>query len=73
VAVNHNLSDRGWKRKLEYKWHERPPPNRAGAEPFTSKNYPGQFVPYEIKLSDGSVKKFNLAIRKDNPTGRWQV
>lgn len=42
-------------------------------EPFNSKNYPGQFVPYEIKLPDGSVKKFNLAIRKDNPAGRWQV
>jgi hypothetical protein len=42
-------------------------------ESFTSKTYPGQFVPYEIKLSDGSVKKFNLAIRKDNPAGRWQV
>jgi len=40
---------------------------------FTSKTYPGQFVPYEIKLSDGSVKKFNLAIRKDNPARRWQV
>ena len=42
-------------------------------ESFTSKTYPGQFVPYEIKLSDGSIKKFNLAIRKDNPAGRWQV
>lgn len=40
---------------------------------FTSKAYPGRFVPYEVKLSDGTVKKFNLAIRNDNPTGRWQV
>jgi hypothetical protein len=37
------------------------------------KNYPGQFVPYEIKLPNGSVKKWNLAVRKDNPAGRWQV
>jgi hypothetical protein len=42
-------------------------------KPFTSKSYPGQFVPYEIKLKDGTVKKHNLAVRKDNPAGRWQV
>jgi hypothetical protein len=42
-------------------------------EPFGSQKYPGQMVPYEIQLSDGTVKKFNLAIRKDNPAGRWQV
>lgn len=40
---------------------------------FTSKTYPGRFVPYEIKLKDGGVKKHNLAVRKDNPAGRWQV
>ena len=50
-------------------------------ESFTSKNYPGRFVPYEIKLRVPVWglrwlhydKKFNLAIRKDNPAGRWQV
>jgi outer membrane lipoprotein-sorting protein len=50
-------------------------------EPFASKTYPGQFVPYEIKLPVPIWglhwlhydKKFNLAIRKDNPAGRWQV
>ncbi|MGD0745987.1 MAG: hypothetical protein ABSA45_12615 [Verrucomicrobiota bacterium] len=50
-------------------------------ESFTSKNYPGRFVPYEIKLRVPFWglrwlrydKKFNLAIRKDNPAGRWQV
>jgi len=40
---------------------------------FTSQNYPGRFVPYEIKLKSGQVKKWNLAVRKDNPAGRWQV
>jgi hypothetical protein len=41
---------------------------------FSSKTYPGQFVPYEIKLRQMTgVKKFNLAVRKDNPAGRWQV
>jgi hypothetical protein len=37
------------------------------------KDYPGRFVPYEIELIDGSVKKWNLAVRKDNQAGRWQV
>ncbi len=40
---------------------------------FSAQNYPGRFVPYEIKLKDGTVKKHNLAVRKDNPAGRWQV
>jgi hypothetical protein len=46
-------------------------------EPFQSKGYAspdkGWFVPYEIKLKDGSVKKFNLAVRKDNPANRYIV
>jgi hypothetical protein len=40
---------------------------------FTSKAYGGRFVPYEIKLKNGGVRKHNLAVRKDNPAGRWQV
>jgi len=40
---------------------------------FTSKAYGGRFVPYEIKLKNGGIKKHNLALRKDNPAGRWQV
>jgi len=31
------------------------------------------FVPYEIKLRDGSVRKWNLALKKDAKTGRWYV
>jgi outer membrane lipoprotein-sorting protein len=42
-------------------------------EPFQSGNYSGWFVPYEIKLRDGYVKKHNLALRNDNPANRWQV
>ena len=42
-------------------------------ESFTSKAYVGRYVPYEIKLKDGNVRKHNLAIRNDNPAGRWQV
>ena len=42
-------------------------------EPFHSRLYPGFFVPYEIRLADGSMKKFKLAVRNDNPTRRWVV
>jgi RNA polymerase sigma factor (sigma-70 family) len=31
----------------------------------------GVFVPYEIRLKDGSVKKWQLSIRCDNPEHRW--
>jgi hypothetical protein len=44
-------------------------------EPFKSKGYTrtGWFVPYEIRLKSGEIKKFNLAIRKDNPARRFVV
>ncbi len=42
-------------------------------ESFTSTAYAGRYVPYEIKLKNGHVRKHNLAIRNDNPAGRWQV
>lgn len=32
---------------------------------------PQVFVPYEIRLKDGSVKDWNLSIRCDNPQHRW--
>ncbi|MGD0017179.1 MAG: zf-HC2 domain-containing protein [Verrucomicrobiia bacterium] len=38
---------------------------------FTPKSYPGRFVPYEIKLKSGDVRKGNLALKKDGKTGRW--
>jgi outer membrane lipoprotein-sorting protein len=42
-------------------------------DPFTSQGAgpTDQFVPYEIKLKDGSLHKLNLHLRKDPPTGRW--
>jgi hypothetical protein len=33
--------------------------------------YPGVYVPYEIRLKDGDVRKWQLAIRCDNPEHRW--
>ena len=32
---------------------------------------PQVYVPYEIRLKDGTVKKWQLAIRCDNPEHRW--
>ncbi len=40
-------------------------------EPFQSGPYPGWFVPYEVQLADGTRKKWNLAVRNDNPGRRW--
>jgi outer membrane lipoprotein-sorting protein len=42
-------------------------------EPFQSGSYSGWFIPYEIKLRNGQVRKHNLALRNDNPANRWQV
>ena len=42
-------------------------------EPFQSMGYPGWFVPYEIKLQSGEIKKHNLAIRNDNPAHRFEL
>jgi len=42
-------------------------------EPFKSGRYSGWFIPYEIKLRSGDIKKHNLAIRNDNPAQRYVV
>jgi len=42
-------------------------------EPFKSGIYFAWFVPYEIKLKNGETKKFNLAVRNDNPAKRYVV
>jgi len=42
-------------------------------EPFQSKAYGGSFIPYEIRLKGGEIKKWNLAMRKDNPANRYIV
>jgi len=40
---------------------------------FKSGRYVGEFVPYEIRLKSGRVKKMNLALRNDNPDRKWVV
>lgn len=42
-------------------------------EPFKSGLFPGEFVPYKIRLKSGEVKDFNLALRNDNPTKTWII
>jgi outer membrane lipoprotein-sorting protein len=42
-------------------------------EPFKSGLYPGWFVPYEIRLRSGRIRNMNLAVRNDNPGGRYIV
>jgi hypothetical protein len=42
-------------------------------EPFKSDLYSGWFIPYEIKLKSGYIRKHNLAIRNDNPAKRYVV
>jgi len=45
-------------------------------EPFQSGGYArgsGWFVPYEIKLRSGHIKKHNLAIRNDNKAKRYEI
>jgi outer membrane lipoprotein-sorting protein len=40
-------------------------------EPFQSGLYAGWFVPYEVRLKSGQVRKHNLALRNDNEARRW--
>ena len=40
-------------------------------EPFTKPPYLGVYVPYEIQFKSGESKKFNLAVRQDNPEHKW--
>ena len=42
-------------------------------KPFRSTFYPGRFVPNEIKLKNGHIKKHNLALKRDKRTKRWIV
>jgi hypothetical protein len=46
---------------------------RSLGKTFSSAGTTSVFVPYEIKLKDGSVKKWNLAVRRDEGTRMWYV
>ena len=40
-------------------------------DPFTKPGFPQVWVPYEIRFKSGETKKFNLAVRQDNPERKW--
>ena len=42
-------------------------------EPFKSGKYPGEFVPYTIKLKDGKIHEHNLSLRNDNKNKVWII
>ena len=42
-------------------------------EPFKSGLYPGWFVPYEIRLKNGTVRKHNLALKKRSKADRFVI
>ncbi len=42
-------------------------------EPFQSGLYAGYYVPYQVRLRDGSTKTHKLAVRNDNPAHRWMM
>jgi RNA polymerase sigma factor (sigma-70 family) len=46
-------------------------PFRGAVIQFHNQEYAGVYVPYEIQLKDGTIKKWQLAIRCDNPDKHW--
>lgn len=40
---------------------------------FKSGLYPGEFIPYKIRLKSGELIEFNLALRNDNPSKTWII
>ncbi|MBC8472258.1 MAG: hypothetical protein H8D56_22580 [Planctomycetes bacterium] len=40
-------------------------------EPFTTNDYHGLFVPYEVRLKSGKIKKWNLAVTNRNIVQRY--
>lgn len=42
-------------------------------KPFRADKYAGWYVPYEIRFPSGEIKKWNLAVRNDNPARRYVV
>ena len=40
---------------------------------FRKQGYAGWYVPYEIRLQGGEVRGWKLAVRNDNPAGRFMV
>ena len=84
IAFFQACAEKDWDEVLKFKTYSRVPEwlRKYGGleiikigEPFKSDGYCrlGWFVPYEIRLKSGEVRKLNLAIRKDNPAKRFVV
>lgn len=81
-AFFQSCADENWTEMRKFWYTEPTPSTRAllgslkvvsiGA-PFRSGLYSGWFIPYEVRLRDGGVKKHNLAVRNDNPGRRYVV
>jgi hypothetical protein len=42
-------------------------------EPFKTDDYHGWFVPYEVRLKSGEIKKWNLAVTNKNEAQRYML
>jgi hypothetical protein len=81
ISFFQSCSDENWEQFLEFKDAETVSQHTKDylgslkiisiGEPFKSGRYIGWFVPYEIQLKDGTIKKHNLAVRNDNPGKRY--
>lgn len=41
--------------------------------PVRSGEYAGCFIPCKLRMADGTTEKIHLALRNDNPEGRWVI
>lgn len=75
-------ADRNWEEAVKFMPHAARKDFQAAfgglrvvqvGKPFKSGLYRGWFVPYEVRLASGEAKKWNLAVRNDNPAKRYVV
>ena len=43
------------------------------ADPVRSGQYPGWFVPCELRMADRTTERLQVALRNDNPAGSWVI
>ncbi len=86
-AFFHACADENWQEVLKFRSTSRVPQripqwlrDKYGGleiisigEPFKTDEYHGWYVPYEVRLKSGRIKKWNLALRIDYKAKRLQV
>ncbi len=86
-AFFHACADENWQEVLKFRSTSRVPQrvpqwlrDQYGGleiisigEPFKTDEYHGWYVPYEVRLKSGRIKKYNLALRIDYRAKRLQV